>query len=235
VGAELASTAAAASAWGGYANGQIPLSELTQVGGYYFRNDAAQAMVALRMAYSSALGRALIINDGYRDLAGQQQAWNDYQQGGNLAAPPGTSNHGWALAVDFGGEVYGSSTSAGHQWLQANSAAYGWWWAGRYFSQVESWHWEYTGSDTQQHAEENATLYRRNNNGMSSLFHIQNTDGTHTWALAGDGVGAAAWLQITDVNVANGLALQHGNAVNVDWGTWQAWKAAYTSKQPIQA
>ncbi|WP_181158398.1 D-alanyl-D-alanine carboxypeptidase family protein [Microbacterium sp. MYb64] len=150
VGADLANSAAPASAWGGYANGKIPLSELTQVGGYYFRNDAAQAMNALRSAYSAALGRTLIINDGYRDLAGQQQAWNDYQNGGNLAAPPGTSNHGWALAVDFGGEVYSSSSSAGHQWLQANAQGFGWWWAGRFFSQVENWHWEFSGSYTPQ-------------------------------------------------------------------------------------
>lgn len=146
VGADLTNTAVPASAWGGYSNGQIPLSELTQVGGYYFRNDAAQAMVALRAAYASALGRTLIINDGYRDLAGQQQAWNDYQNGGNLAAPPGTSNHGWAIAVDFGGEVYSSSSSTGHQWLQAHAETYGWWWAGQYFSQVENWHWEYNGT-----------------------------------------------------------------------------------------
>lgn len=78
------------------------------------------------------------------------------------------------------------------------------------------------------------TPHVRNNNGMSSLFHIQNTDGSHTWALAGDGRGTAAWLQISDVNVANGLAGQHGTAVNLDWGTWQAWKTAYLSKEPVQ-
>jgi hypothetical protein len=38
----------------------------------------------------------------YRDLAQQQLLWNLYQSGrGNLAAHPGTSNHGWGLAVDF--------------------------------------------------------------------------------------------------------------------------------------
>lgn len=150
VGADLASTAVPASAWGGYSNGQIPVSELSPVSGFYFRKDAAQAMISLRAAYASALGRALVINDGYRDLAGQQQAWNDYQNGGNLAAPPGTSNHGWAIAADFGGEVYSSSSSAGHQWLQAHAPAYGWWWAGRYFSQVENWHWEFDGNYTPQ-------------------------------------------------------------------------------------
>lgn len=135
----------AQAAWGGYSNGQIPLSEMASVGGHYFRADAAQSMIALRTAYWNALGRTLVINDGYRDLAGQQAAWNNYQNGGNLAAYPGTSNHGWGLAVDFGGEVYTSSSSAGHRWLQANAAAYGWAWTGKDFRQVENWHWEYVG------------------------------------------------------------------------------------------
>lgn len=134
--------------WGGYQNGKIPLSELNSVSGHYFKSDAAAAMVALRSAYQSALGRSLPINDGYRDLANQWVAWNNYQNGGNLAAYPGTSNHGWALAVDFGGEVYSSSTSQGHRWLQSNAATYGWWWAGKHFTQVENWHWEFNGTFT---------------------------------------------------------------------------------------
>lgn len=133
-----------------YSNGQIPTSELTNVGGSYFRNDAAVALTAMRGAYAAALGRTLIINDGYRDLAGQWDAWNAYQNGtGNLAAYPGTSNHGWAIAADFGGEIYSPGrSSAGHLWLRNNAANYGWWWAGANFSQVESWHWEFNGNYT---------------------------------------------------------------------------------------
>lgn len=148
VGSDLARGASAEAAWGGYSNGQIPLNQLTSVSGRYFRSDAAASMNALRAAYAAAVGRTLTINDGYRDLANQWVAWNNYQNGGNLAAYPGTSNHGWGTAVDFGGEVYSSSTSQGHRWLQAHAAEYGWWWAGRHFSQVENWHWEYTGSYT---------------------------------------------------------------------------------------
>ena len=118
---------------------------MTQVAGFFFRIDAGGALAAMREAYASSVGRALIINDGYRDLAGQWAAWNDYLHGGPLAAYPGTSNHGWGIAVDFGGEVFTSSTSAGHRWLQSNAARFNWWWAGRDFSQVENWHWEYKG------------------------------------------------------------------------------------------
>lgn len=69
-------------------------------------------------------------------------------------------------------------------------------------------------------------IIRRNNN-MASFFHIANYDGSHTWALAGDGNGSAAWLQTADRNVADALALQHGEPVSLDWTLWQAWKAAY--------
>lgn len=69
-------------------------------------------------------------------------------------------------------------------------------------------------------------IIRRNNN-MASFFHLANYDGSHTWALAGDGNGSAAWLQTMDRSVADALALQHGEPVTLDWTLWQAWKAAY--------
>lgn len=72
----------------------------------------------------------------------------------------------------------------------------------------------------------NTEIIRRNNN-MASFFHIANYDGSHTWALAGDGTGSAAWLQTMDRGVADALALQHGEPVTLDWGLWQVWKAAY--------
>ncbi len=114
------------------------------VGGYYFRKDAATALDALRNEYRSARGKTLIINDGYRDYAGQEQALRDY--GRPRAAIPGTSNHGWALAVDFGGTIYNGPNNDDHRWLQANAGRFGWWWAGQYFDYFEPWHWEYNGT-----------------------------------------------------------------------------------------
>ena len=138
-------SAAAATSSAAYGNGQVPTSELQLVAGYYFRKDAAATLVQMRAAFTAARGRSLTINDGYRDLAGQQRAWNDYQNGGNLAAVPGTSNHGWGIAVDFGGDVYSPGyPSADHRWLRENAGTFGWWWAGAKFSQVEPWHWEYS-------------------------------------------------------------------------------------------
>jgi hypothetical protein len=145
-------------AWGGYANGQLPLTTppMTQVvAGQWLRTDAAVACQALMAAYQSHFGSALHINQAYRALGTPQDPaslqpetqWSAYylaQQGGNLAATPGTSNHGWGLAVDFGGAIY-TRTDPYFSWMQNNAGQYGWWWAGATFSQVENWHWEYSG------------------------------------------------------------------------------------------
>lgn len=139
-----AAPAQANASWDGYQNGRIPLSALSMVGGYYFRKDAAAALDALRNEYRSARGKTLIINDGYRDYAGQEQALREY--GRPRAAVPGQSNHGWALAVDFGGTIYSGPNNDDHRWLQANAGRFGWWWAGQYFDYFEPWHWEYNGA-----------------------------------------------------------------------------------------
>ena len=134
--------------WGPYRNGQIPPEVLVPISWdtrHRLREDACASIERLNLAYRAAFGRNLPINDGYRDLAGQQRAWDAYQAGGNLAERVGQSKHGWAIAVDFGGEIYSSSASPSHRWLQANAGAYQWAWTGRNFSRVENWHWEYTG------------------------------------------------------------------------------------------
>jgi LAS superfamily LD-carboxypeptidase LdcB len=63
----------------------------------------------------------------------------------NLAAPPGTSKHGWGKAVDLEDQL-GQLTfsSPGYQWLYANAAAYGFYQpvsATPFGSSPEPWHW----------------------------------------------------------------------------------------------
>jgi hypothetical protein len=110
---------------------------MTLVDGKYLRADAASSLRSMQAAYKTATGQVLSFNEGYRDLATQQYYWNLYQAGkGNVAAYPGQSNHGWALAVDF------DITDTMFAWLQANAGAFGWDWAtGR--ASGERWHWEY--------------------------------------------------------------------------------------------
>ncbi len=63
---------------------------------------------------------------------------------------PGTSNHGWALAVDLGGGINSFGT-AQHVWMVANGPAYGWihpTWARQGGGREEAWHFEYEGTTT---------------------------------------------------------------------------------------
>ena len=65
-----------------------------------------------------------------------------------MAAVPGTSNHGWGLAVDFAEELDGDTQPESVspkfvKWLIKNAATYG-------FSaelQSEPWHWRYVAGD----------------------------------------------------------------------------------------
>ncbi|MEP7763863.1 M15 family metallopeptidase [Sanguibacter sp. 25GB23B1] len=114
------------------------------------RSDAAAAFEALNVAYRGRFGQNISITDSYRTYD-QQVALK--AQKGNLAATPGTSNHGWALAVDLGGGINTSFTSVQYLWMSSNAPRYGWInpaWAkpGPGYQKSEPWHWEFTGSTT---------------------------------------------------------------------------------------
>ena len=140
--------AAATEAWGGHQNGRVPSSALVPVtasvaGSGFLRDDAARQFLALSVAFRAGVGRTLAITEGYRSYDRQVQYWNAYQAGkGNLAAYPGTSNHGWGISCDFGSgvETYGS---AAKRWMDANAPAYGWSPTGNGFSQREAWHFDF--------------------------------------------------------------------------------------------
>jgi hypothetical protein len=97
-------------------------------------------------------GVSIKINSGFRTIARQNYFWNCYQtkkcNNGNLAARPGTSNHGKGLALDLntdcGGQT-GAKPSCGgsavYQWLYNNAHKYGF----IRTVQTEPWHWEFRG------------------------------------------------------------------------------------------
>jgi len=86
-------------------NGKLPASDLAPIPGGRLRKDAAAAWIALRAHVGKDQGIWLCPTSqrtAYRPLADQQYFWNLYQSGkGALAAVPGTSNHGWGIAVDI--------------------------------------------------------------------------------------------------------------------------------------
>jgi D-alanyl-D-alanine carboxypeptidase len=126
-------------------NGQLPVEALCALpgpDGHKLRPDAARALVTLGAAYAAELGEPLCLTDSYRSL-GSQQALAAKKPG--LAARPGTSEHGWGLAVDVGcgAESYDTPENV---WLVENAGRFGWGqpaWAQKGGARQEPWHWEY--------------------------------------------------------------------------------------------
>lgn len=134
-------------------NGRIPLTLLTRLpwaaaDHLYLRPGAAYWAGLLAAAFARHFGKPLYLSDAYRTLD-QQKVLKKTK--GRFAATPGTSNHGWGLAIDAASRV-NVDTSAEHRWFELNAPAYGWvnpWWATNRIpgdGEYEPWHWEFTGS-----------------------------------------------------------------------------------------
>ncbi|WIA95798.1 tape measure protein [Curtobacterium sp. MCBA15_004] len=128
---------------GNGANGNIPSTDLASALGFAPGSGVAATGGLLRKAAAAAWNSAyqasggiLRLTEGYRDLAGQAYRWSLFKKGGNLAAPVGTSKHGYGLAADVAG---------GQSWLRANGAKFGWANTGLGFAQREPWHFEFKG------------------------------------------------------------------------------------------
>lgn len=136
-----------AGPWGGYENGQIPpeaLKALPWHTAHMLRPDATDALTRLNNAYRNDHGgNNIAITDSYRSLEAQYAV---KAAKGDLAATPGTSNHGWGLAVDFSN--MSNHSTFDYQWMSVNGPANGWInpdWALPTGSKPEAWHWEYVG------------------------------------------------------------------------------------------
>lgn len=118
-------------------NGHIPADQLQPIAqsGHRLYGPAATAWDGLVSA-AAADGIEMRITDSYRsydnqvDLARRKGLYKN----GGLAAVPGTSNHGWGLAVDA--DVRDAETLA---WIRENGPRFG------FVEAVprEPWHWEY--------------------------------------------------------------------------------------------
>jgi cell wall-associated NlpC family hydrolase len=133
--------------WGGYPNGLIPPSAMCPlgVGGHQLRCDAAAAYKAMSAAFARAFGSPICITDSYRSYGSQVKLYGEKPA---LAAVPGTSNHGWGLAVDLCGGIQGYGT-AQYRWMQSNAGRFGWLhptWADPGNGREEPWHWEYAST-----------------------------------------------------------------------------------------
>jgi len=120
----------------GYGNGLIPESSLAPLTGSSERMwaPAAQHLNEL-MADAKKAGVSISVTDGYRSYDDQVAVAKEkglYTQGG-LAAAPGTSEHGWGLAVDLGLDATSQA------WMKQHAKEYG------FVDNVprESWHWQF--------------------------------------------------------------------------------------------
>jgi len=104
-------------------NGKLPDSVLAPIPGGKLRKDAAIAWTALRAKIGKEQGVWICPTSprtAYRPYADQEFFWKLYKSGnGALAAQPGTSNHGWGIAVDI-------PTAPMQAALRTHGHAFGW-------------------------------------------------------------------------------------------------------------
>ena len=135
-------------------NGRLDTKNLLPIGrNHFLRADAGRAYLAM-VAAAAKDNIKWSITDSYRPynvqvrLAKQKGLYNvpapgpgPYPAGNKigLAARPGTSKHGWGLAVDLGGGAQSKGTPQ-NNWLVNNAGRFG-------FKTIprEPWHWQYEG------------------------------------------------------------------------------------------
>ena len=184
-----------------YQNGQIPLGNMKQNTNLaknldgdaaYLMADASDALDSMISEFNNSTftgKQKLIFTDGYRTLARQQALYAKY--GSGRAAVPGTSNHGWGIAIDM---YWGVRTSMTNQidirpsafkhpmylWFLNNGSKYKW------FNPIklrddngtdEWWHWEYHSNP------ESTNIIAPRYQGaftQTDITNIQNAGGTYT-------------------------------------------------------
>ncbi|WP_159612929.1 SH3 domain-containing protein [Glutamicibacter sp. JC586] len=137
-------------------NGKIPASMLVAISRDKEKTliaaPAAKDLSRLNTAFKKKFGKNLDIDLAYRTLETQQYYYKEL--GPYIAAKPGTSNHGWGLAIDVPESYDYSFRGKYYKWLKANSKKYNWIHRsnleefranGTRNPYAEAWHFEYNG------------------------------------------------------------------------------------------
>jgi LAS superfamily LD-carboxypeptidase LdcB len=121
----------------GYRSGRAFTICITTVDGKPVEVNTAAAYLRMKRAARNR-GVYLWINSGFRTMAQQRYLYNCYRtkrcNGGNLAAPPGYSNHQSGHALDLN-----TSARGVYSFLKYHGGAYGF----RRTVPSEIWHWEH--------------------------------------------------------------------------------------------
>jgi hypothetical protein len=211
---------------------------MTQVnvttGSPYLRPDAADSYGRLNEAFRLQFNESLPITEAYRTYDLQYRYFTErytrvtgptniqfegsywaLRGGQSPAAVPGTSNHGWGVAADFGGGV-ASPRTAQKIWMNANAPGYGWEPTGDSFSPAEAWHFDYTSpwsgdpTPTPEYLpqEEDEDMYARRSNGEIAIF------GASYRSVKGGGTGRHVFGSPDEYNAWRSLVISHNTTVD---------------------
>lgn len=138
--------------WGGYTNGNIPLKAMCQLNFTpgYLECHAADALDAMNKVYRQRFGHPLGPVIAYQSYAEQTQC-RPAKATDPCPAVPGTSPHGWGMAVDLSGGINRFGTPQ-YRWMAANAGHYGWVQPAidqQHGSTPAPWHWEFHASQWQ--------------------------------------------------------------------------------------
>lgn len=134
-------------------NGKIPRSMLAEIvpvqydpdlGGAALMHPEAAAAMSDFVEAGRKSGHPMRVLYSYRTYAKQWEKWQAYEDRGRkppLVAYPGTSNHGWAVTVDF---LFSTAPAATVQWAHANAHRFGF----DFDVPTENWHCTYQGGYT---------------------------------------------------------------------------------------
>jgi hypothetical protein len=187
-------------------NGKLPASDLAPI----YKGQLAKAPAAGWNAMNveaRSLGLELHptgSDSSYRSYDRQVYYWNLYQSGkGNLAAKPGTSNHGWGTAVDIATQEMRSMVDrigAKYGWSKSWSDAPSEWWHLLY----QSGH--YSGPDPGPEGKPTPPKPPPNTRDLYTVVKadgrlevfVEDDTGTvwHTWQTAVNGGWAQSWQKM---------------------------------------
>jgi D-alanyl-D-alanine carboxypeptidase len=149
-------------------NGRIPDSQLDDIPGGRLTKPAAASWLRLRARIGKEAGVWICPTSSrtaYRTYAEQQYFWNLYTSGrGALAARPGTSNHGWGVAVDVPAPRMA-------QLINRYGAEYGW---QKRWSDAPSewWHFKYAPQNDRHKGESPALAKKK----QAHPYHVLTAD-----------------------------------------------------------
>lgn len=140
-------------------NGRVPVSYLSVVNNSSLKKilwlkDAIDDLNNLNNAFYAKFGKYIPFNDGYRDYAGQERAYQTMAKG--YAAVPGRSRHGFGIAFDF--NTHDDDKKSGYlskywKWFNDNVNNYGFEVFAPSHTPPEAWHIQLRGT--------NPTRYRK--------------------------------------------------------------------------